>query len=137
RAGLSLQRGMNYRGGNGFSIILMSQRTNAPYSDRIEDDGTTLIYEGHDEPRRRDSPHPKPIDQPARTVRGNATEKGKFAQAAAQLQQNEAPPEHVRVYEKIHPGIWSYNGLFHLVESWIENDGYRKVYKFKLTAVDE
>lgn len=137
REGLSLQRGMNYRVGNGYSIILMSQRPNAPYRDRIEDEGITLIYEGHDEPKRRDLPDPKSIDQPARTVRGTLTENGKFAQAAARFQQNEAPPERVRVYEKIHPGIWSYNGLFHLVESWIENDGYRKVYKFKLTAVDD
>ena len=45
REKMSLQRGMNFRAGDNYSIILMSQRTNAPYRDRIEDDGTTLIYE--------------------------------------------------------------------------------------------
>ena len=33
------------------------------------------------------------------------------------------------------PGIWSYNGVFHLVDSWLEGAGDRKVYKFKLFAV--
>jgi hypothetical protein len=45
-------------------------------------------------------------------------------------------PERVRVYEKIRTGIWSYNGIFHLVDSWQEQDEYRKVFKFKLVAVE-
>jgi hypothetical protein len=40
------------------------------------------------------------------------------------------------VYEKIRPGIWSYNGVFHLVDSWIERDEHRLVFKFRLTAVE-
>jgi HNH endonuclease len=47
------------------------------------------------------------------------------------------PPERVRVYEKIHSGIWSYNGMFHLVDSWTEQDKYRSVFKFRLVAVEE
>ena len=35
----SLQKGMNYRRGKDYSVILMSVRPNAPYRDRIEDDG--------------------------------------------------------------------------------------------------
>ncbi len=46
-------------------------------------------------------------------------------------------PERVRVYEKIRAGIWSYNGLFHLVDAWIESDGRRKVVMFKLLAVED
>jgi hypothetical protein len=42
----------------------------------------------------------------------------------------------VRVYEKIRPGIWSYNGVFHLVDSWRERDEFRSVFKFKLVAVE-
>lgn len=38
----------------------------------------------------------------------------------------------MRVYEKIRDGIWSYNGMFQLIDSWIENDGRRNVFKFKL-----
>lgn len=37
--GMSLQRGMNFRSGGRASIILMSLRKGAPYSDRLEDDG--------------------------------------------------------------------------------------------------
>jgi hypothetical protein len=43
---------MNYQLGDGYSAILMSVRQNAPYRDEVSDDGTTLIYEGHDLPRR-------------------------------------------------------------------------------------
>lgn len=134
---MSLQRGMNFRAGDNYSIILMSQRTNAPYRDRIEDDGTTLIYEGHDEPKRNDLPDPKKVDQPAVTNRGTLTENGKFARAAEQFKRREGRAERVRVYEKIRAGIWSYNGLFHLVDSWVETDGRREVFKFKLVAVDD
>src|SRR5436190_3842809 len=44
--------------------ILMSVRPNAPYKDRLEDGGTTLIYEGHDEPKGTNAPNPKLVDQP-------------------------------------------------------------------------
>ena len=44
--------------------------------------------------------------------------------------------ERVRVYEKIRQGIWSYNGVFHLVDSWNERSGGRQVFKFKLVAVE-
>lgn len=47
----SLQRGMNFRLRGRHSIFLMSTRPTAPYRDRIEDEGTTLIYEGHDSAR--------------------------------------------------------------------------------------
>ena len=35
----NLQKGMNYKLRDDYSIILMSLRKNAPYADRIEDDG--------------------------------------------------------------------------------------------------
>jgi hypothetical protein len=44
----TLQRGMNFRTKTGISILLMSLLENAPYADRIEEDGKILIYEGHD-----------------------------------------------------------------------------------------
>ncbi len=59
----SLQRGMNFRLNQGHSVILMSVRPGAPYNDRIEDEGNTLIYEGHDEARNNAS-EPKKVDQP-------------------------------------------------------------------------
>jgi hypothetical protein len=42
----------------------------------------------------------------------------------------------VRVYEKLRTSIWSYNGIFDLVDSWQERDEHRSVFKFKLVAVE-
>ena len=47
REGTSLQQGMNFGIVGNHSVILMSVRWNAPYRDRLEDGGTTLVYEGH------------------------------------------------------------------------------------------
>ena len=63
REGSSLQRGMNFHLGGDHSVILMSVQPNAPYRDRLEDDGETLIYEGHDVPRTARNPNPKLVDQ--------------------------------------------------------------------------
>jgi hypothetical protein len=135
REGASLQRGMNFGLGRTYSVILMSLRTNAPYADRLEEDGTVLIYEGHDEPRSATVRDPKAVDQPEVTSRGSLTENGKFHQAVAAYKRGERPAQRVRVYEKIRDGIWSYNGVFHLIDSWRESDGRRQVFKYKLVAI--
>jgi hypothetical protein len=137
REGLSLQKGMNFNCGGTHSVILMSVRPGAPYDDRVEDGGSTLIYEGHDQ-LRGTVPDPKLADQLGLSRSGSLTENGKFHQAAQATKQGNRPPERVRVYEKIKPGIWSYNGIFHLVDSWTESDknGHRRVFKFKLIAVE-
>ena len=95
--GQSLQRGMNYRIRGRTSVILMSLRKNSPYQDVVADNGTTIIYEGHDVPKNVD-PNPKSIDQPYCLESGRLTE----------------------------------NGLFKLEDAWLERDGTRKVFKFKL-----
>ena len=59
REGTSLQRGMNFGLTETHSVILMSVRAGAPYDDRWSDDGTTLIYEGHDESNISGGPDPK------------------------------------------------------------------------------
>lgn len=59
REGASLQQGMNFGLGGNHSVILMSVRSNAPYRDRLEDGGTTLIYEGNDQPKGTSCPNPK------------------------------------------------------------------------------
>jgi hypothetical protein len=127
---------MNFGLGGNHSVILMSVRPNAPYRDRIEDAGTTLIYEGHDIPRGADVPNPKVIDQPEAYSSGVPTQNGRFHRAAQGAKAGKHLPERVRVYEKIRTGIWSYNGIFYLVDSWQERDEYRKVFKFKLVAVN-
>lgn len=129
--GISLQKGMNYQLGTGYSVLLMSVRENAPYQDLVLDEGNTLIYEGHDATKSVGI-DVKKTDQPEHTKTGKLTENGKFFKAAKEYQNGLRPPELVRVYEKIRPGIWSQNGLFHLKDGWKESDGNRLVFKFRL-----
>jgi hypothetical protein len=132
----SLQAGMNFGLGGNHSVILMSLRPNAPYRDRIEDGGTTLIYEGHDQPKTPACPNPKLVDQLGRRDSGSLTQNGKFFAAAEAAKTGRREAERVRVYEKIRPGIWDYNGVFHLIDAWTEQDERRRVFKFKLVAVE-
>ena len=136
REGASLQRGMNFNPKGNHSVILMSRRLGAPYDDELRDGGSTLIYEGHDQPKQRNGPDPKSIDQRDRTHSGRLTQNGLFHQAAQGFKAEGRRPERVRVYEKLRTGIWSYNGVFHLVDSWLQTSGGRKVFKFKLVAVE-
>jgi len=137
REKLSLQKGMNFQVGDGYSIILVSVRKNAPYQDRFEDEGTTLIYEGHDVAKGGGNSNPKSIDQSAKLPSGRLTENGKFANAAQEYKMGKRLPEKVKVYEKIHNGIWSFDGMFDLVDSWMEENDGRKVFKFKLLAIKD
>lgn len=134
--GTSLQKGMNYRMNGRHTVILMSVRENSPYQDKIQEDGTVLIYEGHDEPKRKGIANPKTLDQPEYSKSGKPTENGKFHLAAQGFKAGRRGAEIIKVYEKIKTGIWSDNGFFHLVDSWQESDGSRKVFKFKLVAVE-
>jgi hypothetical protein len=136
REGASLQRGMNFALGGTHSVILMSLRTNAPYDDRLEESGSILVYEGHDESRGGRVREPKLADQPEFTAVGRPTQNGLFAGAARDYKGGLRSPERVRVYEKIRTGIWSYNGMFHLVDAWVEAAEYRRVFKFRLEAVE-
>lgn len=137
--GVNLQRGMNFRLKGGFSVILMNIRPGAPYADRVEDDGNTLIYEGHDIPHKKNGPNPKLIDQPYKNPSGGLTQNGLFYEAAKKYKSNpsQIEPELVKVYEKIKSGIWVYNGLFKLVDAWQERINTRQVFKFKLELLDD
>lgn len=90
---------------------------------------------GHDASRTETLPNPKTVDQPAFTLSGSRTQNGKFCEAAENYKRGLSGSQSVRVYEKIHQGIWSYNGLFNLVDAWCERDQGRNVFKFKLVAV--
>jgi hypothetical protein len=134
--GVSLQKGMNFKIKGETTVILMSLRKGAPYADRVEDNGETLIYEGHDVPRNL-ARFPKSVDQPDYTPRGTLTENGKFFQAAMKFKDGKAQAELIKVYEKIKNGIWVYNGVFELIDSWIEKSEGRNVFKFKLRVTDK
>ena len=131
--GASLQHGMNYRLHGKDTVILMSRRPNAPYPDRIEENGRILIYEGHDVSRRY-NPKPKTVNQ-EKYISGKETQNGLFYDAV-QRYKNDGEPEIVKVYEKVRDGIWTFNGLFKLVDSWEENDNSRKVFKFKFEILN-
>lgn len=137
--GFSIQRGMNFNVANKeYGIILMSVRQNAPYADRFEDDGTTIIYEGHDVqknyvPAGKD---PKEVDQPMTLPSGALTENGKFYEAAKGYQIGKRPKT-IKVYEKIKDGVWSYNGYFELTDAWTEAFDGRSVFKFRLEMIED
>lgn len=137
KEGTSLQRGMNFRLKGRHSVILMSIRPNSPYRDEVREDGAVLIYEGHDVARSKGVVEPKRLDQPETLPSGTLTENGKFHRAAQGFKRGEKGPDIVQVYEKIKDGIWTDNGVFHLVDSWIEPDETRNVFKFKLVAVED
>lgn len=135
---VSLQKGMNFRCKKGNTIILMSLRKNAPYADRIEENGKILIYEGHDMAKYQGlKQDPKKIDQPKYLPSGQLSENGKFFNAAMQYKNGDKSAELVKVYEKMQPGVWSYNGIFKLVNAWKEESNGRKVFKFKLELTEE
>jgi hypothetical protein len=131
--GVSLQQGMNFRLPGG-PVLLMSRRPNAPYDDQIQDDGRVLVYEGHDCPTTSSCPDPKKVDQPRNNPGGSLTQNGLFAEAAERHKTRGEPPVQVRVFEKIRPGIWAFNGVFDLVDSWFADSNGRKVFKFKLQS---
>jgi hypothetical protein len=130
--GRSLQQGMSFRTNQTHSILLMSQRSGAPYPDRLSEDSTTLYYIGHDSYGASDKGR---IDQPLVTATGSLTQSGRFFLAAEQARQGN-PPELVRVYEKLSSGIWVFNGLFELRDAKMEFDGVRKVCVFELHLIE-
>lgn len=133
----TLQRGMNFRLNPSYSVILMSQRSNAPYRDKVHSDGITIEYEGHDVTRKSHEHNPKHDDQPARLPTGRLNQNGLFINAVEEYRENKSGPELVKVYEKIFPGVWSLKGIFNLVNYKIVDTGNRKVFKFILRLSDK
>lgn len=129
---VSFQKGMHFHLRPTLSVLLMSRRANAPYRDRVEDAGNTLIYEGHDAPRTPGYPDPKSIDQPRLSLNRKLTQNGLFEEAASEARKGIRQPEIVAVYEKIHSGIWAFNGFFRLTDCWQEQSDSRSVFKYRL-----
>lgn len=130
--GFSLQRGMYFSNGIRQSIILMSIRENAPYNDEINKSGKVIIYEGHDiQSNYAGGRDPKSLDQPDKNPSGKLTQNGLFYRAAVNGKINNKY-EKVRVYEKLRNGIWTFNGIFNLVDAYIVKESNRSVFKFRL-----
>jgi hypothetical protein len=68
---------------------------------------------------------------------GTLTQNGLFYDAAKVNKNRQKNIELVRVYEKLHPSIWVYNGMFKLLDAWQEESTSRKVFKFKLELTEE
>lgn len=132
----TLQRGMNFRLNPLYSVILMSQRSNAPYRDRIHPDGVTIEYEGHDLLRKSYGHNPKLDDQSDKFPSGRLTQNGLFIEAVKNYRRLCRKPEVVKVYEKIMSGVWSLKGLFDLVDFKTVHDGNRNVFRFILRLSD-
>ncbi len=71
------------------------------------------------------------------TPQGRLTPNGMFFNAAQAFASGNGPAEEIRVYEKIRSGIWVYNGLFRLLDSWQEKAHGRQVFRFRLEICDE
>lgn len=128
----TLQRGMNFRLNSSYSVILMSQRSNAPYKDKIYPDGISIEYEGHDVSKKSYDQNPKAEDQPEKLPSGKLTQNGLFVKSIKNFKEGKSRPEQVKVYEKILPGVWSLKGFFDLVEYRFIQDANRNVFRFLL-----
>lgn len=128
----TLQRGMNFRLNPNYSVLLMSQRSNAPYTDRIHEDGVTVEYEGHDVSRKSHNHNPKLEDQVDLLPSGKLTQNGLFIKAVENYKNGKSSPELVKVYEKVLPGVWSLKGIFNLIDYKVVYDKGRHVYRFIL-----
>ena len=127
-----LQRGMNFNIHDGYSVVLMSVKPNAPYADRISDDGFTIYYEGHDVPGDR----LKRSDQPATNPGGSLTQNGFFCKAIDSARNTGDYPL-VKVYEKLQMGIWTYRGLFEMKDYSVIERSDRKVFEFVFTITEQ
>jgi hypothetical protein len=133
----NLQRGMNYRCNSNYSVFLMSMRENAPFKDEVVADGRVLIYEGHNVQKNHTDKDPYDLNQPRFTPKGKLTENGKFEKAALDFKEGYSEPEIIRVYEKIKEGIWSFNGIFQLMDVYEKKEIKRSVFKFILILTDK
>jgi hypothetical protein len=127
---------MNFRLKPTHSVILMSQRSNAPYRDRVHEDGVTIEYEGHDVPKHSFEHNPKTEDQSEKLPNCKLTQNGLFIRAIAKYKNGGSAPELVKAYEKILPGVWSLKGYFDLIEYKVVYDGKRNVFRFILRLSD-
>ena len=128
--GTQVQKGMNFAIKKTYSIVLMSSEKNAPYNDRMLEDGV-IEYEGHDA-TKNDSYNKKEVDQPIANKTGTLTENGKFLQAADNFKEGKRDPALIKVYRKIRKGVWVDMGFYDLIDGFIKFDGKRNVFRFLL-----
>jgi len=125
-----VQKGMNFGIKKNYSIVLMSTAKNAPYNDKLLDDGT-IEYEGHDASKSLEYDKKK-VNQPLKTKSGSLTENGKFFKAAEDFKSGLRSAAKIKVYRKIKAGIWVDMDFYDLIDASINYDGVRQVCVFLL-----
>lgn len=130
--GRDMESEMNYRLSYDHSVLLMSLTPEASRSHRVEEDGVTIIYEGHNAAGRQSSPITRYMDQPMHFHAGGLTQNGLFYKAALDFRNGVNTPEMVRIYEELKSGVWIYSGLFRLADAWQEPGIDRLVFRFRL-----
>ena len=132
--GFRPQNGMNFQiKSKNDSIVLMSVRDDAPYHDKISEDGKTIYYVGHNLNKKYcNGKDTNNLDQPLFLPSGKLTENGKFAKASNYFKDGLQQSEKIRAYQKIKAGIWSFNSVFDLVDVAQEKSNNRIVHIFKL-----
>lgn len=125
-----VQKGMNFGIKKNYSIVLMSTAKNAPYNDKLLDDGT-IEYEGHDASKSLEYDKKK-VNQPLKTKSGSLTENGKFFKAAEDFKSGLRSAAKIKVYRKIKAGIWVDMDFYDLIDASINHDGVRQVCVFLL-----
>jgi hypothetical protein len=134
--GFQIQQGMNYSIPNGFNVFLMSARKDSPYTDSISNDGSRIIYEGHDEVRSKENSNPKALDQPRFNKKGTLTSNGKFEREAIKYKETGIHPCKIIVFNKLNKGLWTFQGVFSLIDVKYVKVGMRKVFKFTLELTE-
>lgn len=130
-SGGPLQKGINVRFKGARTILLMSQRPNAPYPDKYDLEKNVLNYVGHDVRTTEQTPFPKKVDQPLLNERGRPSENAKLIELVNKHKKGDSA-ETVQIFEKIHSGIWADKGLFALVDYRSEKENSRSIFVFLL-----
>jgi hypothetical protein len=132
-----MQRGVNHRPGADASVALIGIRPEAKYSEQVSEDGSEIVFVGEEVPPDSQGRPPEKYDQPMRDEKGKLTQNGRFYDAAIVYKQGRSAPEVVTLYGEVKDDAWVYRGKFKLIDSWQDDCGGRKVFKFKLRRLDE
>ncbi|MFV3408944.1 HNH endonuclease [Bdellovibrio bacteriovorus] len=134
-SGFQIQHGMNYSTPKGGHVFLMSMRENAPYEDWISEDGSLVEYEGHNQTKSLCA-DPERTDQPRRNKSGSLTKNGKFEEEALKFKNHGIGPCKISIFNKVKDGIWTFCGVFSLIDVSYVQAGPRKVFRFKLQLAE-
>jgi hypothetical protein len=68
--------------------------------------------------KTKETPIPNIVDQSMKNPGGTLNQNGLFYNAIKARIESKKNIKLVKIYEKLHPGIWVYNGIFKLIDAW-------------------